>query len=126
MAEEILALSQVLANIRLILSDNKLARTESKEQTVYQHPRDVAEFKEHIQWDIKNLPVFTGEGYPTLNEWLQIVAPLIQNLERLLAGTYDYQYYFREIRRKIQGTASATLTNYGLPQILRRQLCNLT
>jgi hypothetical protein len=114
MEEDILALTQELTKIKLILADNKLARTESDEEAVYQQPRNVAEFKEHIQTDIKNLPVFTGEGYPSLNEWLQDVAPLIQNLDRLLAGTYDYQYYLREIRRKIQGTAGATLANYGV------------
>jgi hypothetical protein len=108
-------ITQQLAEIRATLAQNSIRPiVEDEEAVVYQQPATAEEFAIHVKSDVKNLPVFTGEGHPSLNDWLTDVAPLIENMDRLIPNTYDYHYFLREIKRKIQGPAGTMLSNYGV------------
>jgi len=112
--EDLQAIRRELAEIKATLLQNKIKPISEEEEQAYPQPATAEEFAVHIKNDVKNLPVFNGEGHPSLNEWLTDVAPLISNMDRLIPNTYDYHYFLREIRRKIQGQAGEMLTNYGV------------
>jgi hypothetical protein len=109
------ALKLQMDQMQQTLAQNEIKPIQDTGPVAYLQPTTVAQLKEHLDTDIKNLPHFTGCGCPSLNEWLTDIDPLMKNLERLIKDTSDYHYYLREVRRKISGEAGAMLTNYGIP-----------
>jgi hypothetical protein len=111
----ILALQTQLNRINLTLRQNNINPEETVQIFQYAQPETVEQLNQFLSKDVKNLPAFSGEGQPPLNEWLLDVSPIMANLNRLLVDSPDYHYYLREIRRKIIGKAGNALTNYGVP-----------
>ncbi len=112
---QLLALQTQLNEINLTLRQNNIRPEETVQVYEYRQPASADELRVFLPRDVKNLPVFTGVGHPSLNEWVQDVSPIMANLNRLMANSPDYHYYLREIRRKIQGEAGSSLTNNGVP-----------
>jgi hypothetical protein len=116
MAEaELKAIKEELRVLKETLSKSGIEIPGETKAISFPQPKTIDEFKSYVDKDIKNMPCFTGEGYPTLNEWIRDVDPLVENLYRLMAKSPDLHYYMREIRRKITGQAGMTLANYGIP-----------
>jgi len=109
------ALQIQLNQINLTLRQNSIVPEETVRVYEYRQPNTIEELREFLPRDVKNLPIFTGGGHPSLNEWIQDVSPIMANLNRLMADSPDYHYYLKEIRRKIQGEAGSSLTNNGVP-----------
>jgi hypothetical protein len=103
-----------LQRINGIMAQNNIRPIVAEVEVALHQPRTADEFIALAKTDIKNLPVFTGEGHPALNSWLTDVAPIIENMDRLLTERYEYHYFLREIKRKIQGAAGERLDNYGV------------
>ncbi len=112
--QQINAVITELQNIRAILNQNGIGPVVAEAEVVYQQPGSVDEFIQFAKTDIKNLPIFTGEGFPSLNSWLLDVEPIIETMNRLIPMRYEYHYFLREIKRKIQGNAGKMLENYEI------------
>ncbi len=112
--EQMAAIVAELQNIRLILNQNRIGPVEVEEEIIFQQPQSAEQFILFAKTDIKNLPVFTGEGFPSLNDWLTDVAPIIENMDRLIPQRFEYHCFLKDIKRKIQGPAGAVLSNHGI------------